>query len=468
MPIPPTINAGADTLLSASANTQKRSDENSSYYQFLSTKQASDHRIEPNFECLNKVVQIVSKDLLQCRKACAELETIYIQTQGSSFTTQQNTLTRNGHVALIYVVASGDWKNADDNGSGFVLKRREQLHRGTQTSCGPGAFIACYPSELMTINAPESAEETYRVTIVYSVFIPEPMDESNDDNKVVTTSPPEYKLPWISQAQSNLSKLNPDTGEIIISFLGMREMVNLALSCKQFSGIAQVEEIMTKMVLECREELIIYHNTNGEESNYDLAIPLQWNYFTDSDRSNNRCEDYWLFGLDYVIFKVFKNVFPNWEFKCRKTILRCVNGPLEINDVQIIQAATGWELNYEDITEPIDLVFPPGKNMTLESWNAVLHISDYFQRSYDDDWDAFILWPFFCTRFIIGSEYFQGILNRLVPYSGFEVEDEDISSVYLYRSSCFMIRIDVTSLINMQDSGMESDKLWIPPVWIDD
>jgi len=48
--------------------------------------------------------------------------------------------------------------------------------------------------------------------------------------------------------------------------------------------------------------------------------------------------------------------------------------------MQTIQAATGWEFNNEDITEP-----RTSKNITLESWIAALHMSDYFQRSYDDD-----------------------------------------------------------------------------------
>jgi len=69
---------------------------------------------------------------------------------------------------------------------------------------------------------------------------------------------------------------------------------------------------MMKIDLECREELIIYHNANEEESNYDLSIPLLWSYLKYSDRRSNRCKDYWLFGLDYAVFKAFKNPFPYW------------------------------------------------------------------------------------------------------------------------------------------------------------
>lgn len=449
---PPRINASIETLISASMNALRHSDD-SSFHQFLSAKQAADLNIEVHFPCLDSVVQEISTNLLQGRRASADLEAICIQSKGSSLTTHQNSLSKNGHVALLYVAISGDWRNADEE-SGFIVKRCNELYRGN--TFGPGAYAVCYPSELVVLDTPDSDEDLFRVTIVYSVII-------QDDGRSNL-----YKVPWISQPQSSLSQLNPDVGEIIISYLGVREMINLSQSCKQFKEVALAEQIVTKMIIECKEELMIYLDANNGTDMYDLAIPLQWGYFTYHDAKNNNCEGRWLFGLDYVLYKSCQNAFPHCELKCRKAILRCVNGQIGNKNLQIIQAATEWELNFEDISEPIDLVFPLGKKWTLETWNAVLHISDYFQRTYDDEWEAFILWPFFFTRFIIGKQYFRRILNRLVPYSGFEVENEQYS-VYLYRSSCVMIKTKAPdSAIQIPERGINNDEIWIVPAWIDD
>ena len=460
---PPTLNVGIERLIAASINARRSSDDNRSFHQFLLAKQAAELGIETTFPCISNAVRLVSKNLLQGRSATAVLEAICIQSQSSSLTTHQNTLTNNGHIALIYVTATGDWKNAD-NESGFIIKRRNELFRGDVY--GSGSFASCYPSELMVLNAPESNEDSYRVTLVYSVFVEEPMEESRHG---VSSSPNTYKLQWISQPQSSLSTLNPDVGEIIIRYLEASDMIHLSETCKQFKGIAKVEEIITKLIIECRDELYIYQYANNGADSFDLAIPLQWGYFTYNDHKNNRCENHWLFGLDYVLYQSFKRSFSQWDYTCRKALIRCVNGKLGNKNIQIVQAATEWELNYEDIEEPIDLIFPCGKKWQLEAWNAILHISDYFQRTYDDEWEAYILWPFFFTRFLIGKHYFRGILNRLVPYSGFEIENEPGHSVYLYRSSCLVIRNRKTPQeLQVVERGIKNEEIWIAPAWIED
>ena len=203
--------------------------------------------------------------------------------------------------------------------------------------------------------------------------------------------------------------------------MGVSETRNLASTCQDFKGIVQVEDIIAKYLMECREELILYQSANNGTDTYDLAIPLQWSYCSYHDQTNNHCENYELFGLDYVICKAIQKAFPNYESKCRKTVIRCVDGQVGANNIQIMQAVTPWESNYEDISEPIDLIFPPGKKWTLGAWDVILFISNYFQSVSDDE--AFLLWPFFFTRFVIDTTYFRNVVNRLVPYSRLEFEN---------------------------------------------
>ena len=126
--------------------------------------------------------------------------------------------------------------------------------------CGPAAHATCFPSELIILNTADSSEDMFLVTILYSIFILEPMGVSND------TSNRTCNLTWISQPQSKLSQLNPDLGEIVVSFLGTNDMQNLAISCKQFSGIAKVEDIITKAMMECREELLLCRYANNHDT----------------------------------------------------------------------------------------------------------------------------------------------------------------------------------------------------------
>ena len=58
--------------------------------------------LKSNFQ-LENLVELIST-LLQGRKATAELDTICIQRNGSTLTTHQNSLSRNGHIAQLYVV----------------------------------------------------------------------------------------------------------------------------------------------------------------------------------------------------------------------------------------------------------------------------------------------------------------------------------------------------------------------------
>ena len=54
-----------------------------------------------------------------------------------------------------------------------------------------------------------------------------------------------------------------------------------------------------------------------------------------------------------------------------------------------MQVVILYESNYEDLSEPIDLIFSLGKKQTLEAQDVILFMSNYFQSTSNNN--VFIL-----------------------------------------------------------------------------